>query len=61
LPDFNQMWIFFTDFHRSHQYQISQGYVHSVPCGQMDGPMEKDDEVDRSFLWHCNIPKSFFV
>ena len=31
LPDFNQMWIFLADFHRSHQYQISQGYVHWEP------------------------------
>ena len=32
LLDFNQIWVFLTDFHKSSQYQISQKSIQWEPC-----------------------------
>jgi hypothetical protein len=46
MPDFNQIWIFSTDFHRSPQYQISRKFVQWEPLCYMRTDRRKDRRKD---------------
>jgi hypothetical protein len=52
LPDFNQIWSFPTDLHKSLQYQISRKSAHWDPRWYMqtDSQEDKQDEIISRFL-----------
>jgi len=51
FSDFNQIWIFLTDFHKSHEYQIPQKSVQQDPLWYVQ--TEGHDEASRCFSELC--------
>jgi len=54
LPDINKIWIFYTDFHKSSQYQISWKSIQWEPRGYMQ---EDKQTVTGTFREYAHLPK----
>jgi hypothetical protein len=59
VSDFNQLWSFSTHFRKSHQYQISQKYIHWGPCCYVHTYIQTDmTRLVGSFRDYANAPRN---